>query len=87
MDYKSAHQYSSNHRPQVEDSDKCGCFHCLSVFKPSEINEWVDEDENEIGQTAMCPRCGIDSVIGDKSGVPINREFLKSMQFVWFGEV
>jgi hypothetical protein len=37
-------------------------------------------------QTALCARCGIDSVIGDKSGFPIAREFLAEMQRYWFRE-
>jgi hypothetical protein len=85
FNYKYAHQHSSNHRKVVLESDECGCFYCLSVFKPTEIEEWVDEDDNGIGQTAICPRCGIDSVIGNKSGVPIKKDFLKAMQVFWFG--
>ena len=42
------------------------------------------ENEKEIGQTAICPFCGIDSVIGDRSGVPITKEFLSGMNQVWF---
>ena len=85
LDYKSAHQHSSNHREQIQNSDICGCFYCLSIYRPTEINEWIDKDEKEIGQTALCPRCAIDSVIGDKSGIPIDQEFLKNMKIVWFG--
>lgn len=83
-EYHSAHQYSSNHREQIEESELCGCFYCLETFKPSKIEEWVDEDENEFGQTALCPICGVDSVIGDKSGVPLTKEFLGGMNQVWF---
>lgn len=83
-EYDAAHQYSSNHRKQIEDSELCGCFYCLEVYSLSKITEWVDEDENEVGQTALCPYCGIDSVIGSASGVPLNRVFLSSMQQVWF---
>lgn len=82
----SAHQHSSNHRNEIEESEKCGCFHCFSIFSPKFIDEWVDEDENGVGTTAMCPDCGIDSVIGSKSGFPIEREFLKRMRKLWFNE-
>jgi hypothetical protein len=37
-----------------------------------------------MGQTAICPRCGIDSVIGDESGYPVTREFLAAMKAHWF---
>ncbi|OOG89425.1 cytoplasmic protein [Hydrogenophaga sp. A37] len=79
MDVKSAHQFSSLHRRQVEASSVCGCFFCLSTFAPSEITEWVDEN-----QTALCPSCNVDSVIGSESGVPLSQEFLSSMRSYWF---
>ena len=81
---KTAHQHSDNHREEILQSELCGCFYCLRIFSPSKIIEWVDEDENEIGQTALCPYCDIDSVIGDKSGYSITKEFLSNMNQVWF---
>jgi len=61
----------------------CGCFYCCAVFPPGGIDEWVDEQDGE-GQTALCPRCGIDSVIGDRAGFPITPEFLGRMNEYWF---
>lgn len=67
------------------ESELCGCFNCLKTFSPDEIFYWVDED-NPKGSTAMCPYCNIDSVIGSKSGFPIdNPEFLEEMQRHRFG--
>ena len=84
VDIREAHQRSSNHRTEVESSTLCGCFHCLAEFAPFAIVEWVDDDDNGRGSTAMCPRCGIDSVLGDRSGFPISEEFLTEMQRYWF---
>lgn len=83
-DYKQAHKHSLNHRKEVEASQNCGCFYCLSIFLPSQIKEWVDEDEEDMGTTALCPKCGIDSVLGDKSGYPIYKDFLQTMNKIWF---
>jgi len=80
----AAHKFSSCHRKQLEESALCGCFHCLATFLPTAIDEWVDEDEAGVGQTAMCPRCAIDSVIGSAAGFPVTREFLERMQRHWF---
>ena len=66
------------------DSEACGCFHCLSIFPPSEIEEWTDELHAD-QVTAICPHCMIDSVIGSASGCPISREFLETMKKRWFG--
>lgn len=64
-------------------SERCGCFYCGVIFEPSEIKNWVDEWEG-VGQTALCPHCGIDSVIGAESGYPITEEFLTRMHAHWF---
>jgi len=81
-DYIKAHQFSSNHRPQIESSELCGCFYCLSIFKPTEVREWINEQQG--GETAICPKCGIDSVIGSHAGFPITKEFLSAMSDYWF---
>jgi len=82
---KAAHNKSSNQRDEVLKSECCDCFYCLSIFKPNELIEWVDQDENGTGQTALCPNCGIDSVLGSNSGYPVNDiSFLKEMKSYWF---
>lgn len=65
----------------------CGCFYCLRIFDPSEIEEWIIAD-NPIDKngTAICPHCGIDSVIGESSGFPITTDFLRGMKKCWFDE-
>jgi hypothetical protein len=80
----AAHQFSSNHRHQLLESDSCGCFYCLEVYNPAEITDWVDEDNEGVGKTALCAKCGIDSVVGSASGYPITPEFLKQMRDHWF---
>jgi hypothetical protein len=79
----AAHGHSSRHRGEILTSEVCGCFYCLAIFSPSEIKEWVDTKDG-IGQTALCPKCDIDSVIGSNSGYPIEPEFLDRMQKHWF---
>jgi len=37
----------------------------VKIFPPNQITEWVDADSTGEGQTALCPKCGIDSVIGE----------------------
>jgi len=81
-----AHKLSIYNRKQVEESPLCGCFHCLATFPPADIDEWVDKDGSGVGQTAMCPRCAIDSVLGSTAGFPLTREFLKRMRRHWFSE-
>jgi hypothetical protein len=76
---EAAHKHCTGHREEIASSSACGC--CLAVFKPGEILDWVDENE----VTALCPNCGIDSVIGTASGFPADdRVFLTTMQKHWF---
>jgi hypothetical protein len=81
---KGAHDRSSLHREELQHSDICGCFYCCSEFEPRDIHEWVDECDKGVGQTALCPRCGVDSVIGSASGYPITQDFLARMRAYWF---
>jgi hypothetical protein len=83
-DLKEAHKHSAIHRAEILASELCGCFYCRATFKPAEILDWVDEDKDGIGTTALCPRCGIDSVIGSASGVPLDDAFLRRMRKYWF---
>jgi hypothetical protein len=83
-DYIRAHKHSSNHREELKKSDLCGCFYCLEIYSPAEIEDWIDEDENGTGTCALCAKCGIDSVIGSASSYPITKEFLGKMHLHWF---
>ncbi len=76
----SAHAFSSNNKATLEKDTKCGCFYCLKIFNPCEITEWISDTHG----TAVCPYCGVDSVIGESSNYPITTEFLKAMQEHWF---
>jgi len=78
-DHITAYNWSSYHWFTLMKSNLCGCFHCLEVFTPREIRDWTHDRE-----TALCPRCGVDSVIGSTSGYPIQHEFLAKMHKHWF---
>jgi hypothetical protein len=76
---REAHRHSSGHRVELLKSGVCGCFYCQAIYSPNEITDWTDD-----GQTALCAKCGIDSVIGAESGFPITPEFLVEMNRYWF---
>jgi len=79
LDLDAAHRHCYKSRREAMTSKICGCFHCLAIFPPCEIEQWLDD-----GQTAMCPKCGTDSVIGSASGFSIDEQFLRSMNQRWF---
>ncbi|MEX2366520.1 MAG: cytoplasmic protein [Pseudohongiellaceae bacterium] len=92
-DIIAAHTHSAGHREEIERSDQCGCFFCLEIFSPKAIDDWIQEnpdnkpDAKLTGETAICPNCSVDAVIGSASGYPITRDFLEQMHQHWFGGV
>ncbi len=80
-DLLTAHEHSSHHANEIAASRLCSCFHCEAIFPPSALDEWA-----EGGDTALCPQCGIDSVLGTASGFPVlDPAFLRAMHGKWFG--
>ena len=65
---------SFKNKAQVAISDVCGCYYCIKTFQPEEVVEWTDN-----GTTAICPRCGIDAVLGSASGFSIDEATLKEI--------
>lgn len=76
-----AHPYSRSHKSSIIQDKLCGCFYCLEIFPPEEISDWVEDDNDK---TALCPYCGIDSVLGESCGFPLTSSFLKKMNTYWF---
>ena len=73
------HTHCIHNRPALAGSQAAGCFHCLASFAPSAITEWVDDDD-----TALCPHCGIDSVIPSDPTIPLSPTLLQAMHSYWF---
>ena len=75
---------SKKNRPQIERSHVCACYHCGSTFPPSAITEWAGSDRQPRRQTACCPECGAEAVIGSEGGFPMTSEFLEELKIHWF---
>ena len=73
--------HSIKNEESILKSDFCGCFHCISIFPVADIKEMVVEKDGF--KTAICPICGIDSVLGDAS-VDITAEILESLNAHYF---
>lgn len=70
--YTAARVHASKHRVELEAGERCGCFFCFRTFPPSAIKAWIDAN-----QTALCPHCGIDAVLG--CAQRIDNKFLRGM--------
>lgn len=58
MDIEQAPKLSMCNHGEIAEMVQCGCYFCCEVFDGKEVTEWTDEN-----QTAVCPRCGVDSVL------------------------
>ena len=79
---KQAHQKSIFNKSKILSSNNCACFCCEEFFSTSEIKDYFEEVEGK-DETAVCPKCGIDSIIDDS--FPINDPiFLVEMSKYFF---
>jgi hypothetical protein len=86
-----AYRFLSNNWRQVQASTMCGCCNCLQTFAPDDVVAWtglsfddVDNEDAMNKQTAVCPHCGSESVLGNGSGFSVGPEFLLQMNEAWF---
>jgi hypothetical protein len=75
IDAELAHQDSIRNRSAIFKIGSCSCFFCMRRFGASLITEWTDG-----GDTAICPHCGIDSLLPGNVGT----EELYRMNERWF---
>ncbi|MEQ1650253.1 MAG: hypothetical protein ABL898_16865 [Hyphomicrobiaceae bacterium] len=80
---RAALKHAINNEDEVKASEQAGCFHCLEIFDVSEIEDWV-ETEGGHSQSAVCPHCDVESVIGDGAGFALTEEFLTALRDVKF---
>ena len=76
---KGIHSHTLRNRKEIEASDNCACISCCEIFNPSEVEEYIDE-----GETALCPKCGIDAVIGDFTGISLDPTTLNELHKEFF---
>jgi hypothetical protein len=77
---KELHDQSSHNFTAIRLAETVGCFYCVSFIDKEKIKEWIEE---VVGgeDTALCPKCGIDSLLPD-----VTMEQLKEMNDEYFGK-
>ena len=78
---KEAHDHSFKNKEEIMASKGIVCYFCKMEAIPDDIDEWVKEQDGK--ETAVCPSCGIDSIIGDASGLNVTPAFLEEMGRHW----
>ncbi len=88
-DLTKIHKFAMCNRGDLEKAELCGCFYCRNIYRPSEIKQWMKEhtpDGSPRPDTAICPYCGIDSVIAERDDLKITPKLLMDMYNRWFEE-
>lgn len=68
--HKAVH-LSMKNRKEVKASNQCGCYYCFSVFPSVNVKEWTDNN-----QTALCPKCSVDSILPEITNVNVLKKFI-----------
>jgi len=66
MKHKEYHHTIAN-RKEIEQSEQCFCTYCHQHFAAREVTDFIKDKSDD---TALCPNCGTDAVIGDACGLP-----------------
>ncbi|MEM0999058.1 MAG: hypothetical protein AAGN35_18505 [Bacteroidota bacterium] len=74
-----AHEHSVYNRAALAQSDQAACYYCRTTFAASEVAEFTDD-----AQTALCPYCGIDAVLPETAGYPLDYMTLRALHQYWF---
>lgn len=84
-DIKQFAKFAFNNKKPLQSSVQCGCVYCLKIFAPEEIKHWIDAKDikRQEGQTALCPYCGVDSIIPDDNKT-LTEDILKQAKEYWF---
>lgn len=75
------HRHTHANAAELENSESCGCVACERIFAPDQVVSWIPGPE---GDTAVCPFCGVDAVVGSASGIPITASVLARAHARWF---
>lgn len=76
------HTHCTANREEIEASSRCACLYCQEVYRATEVNDFIVEPS--LKETALCPRCGANAVIGDATGIPFYKELIRKLHQRYF---
>ncbi len=68
---------------QILHSKTCSCLFCRQTYDARLVHDWVNDEQ---GISAICPECGMDAVVGDNNGEPMDKALLKELNLAFYGE-
>jgi hypothetical protein len=71
------HKHSIKNKVEVLNSVKCACFHCFRIYESVAVDTFLQENDGQ--ETALCPTCITDTIIGDASGFNLTDEMIDAL--------
>ena len=71
--------FATSNRRALEHSDQAGCYYCKKIYNAALVTDFLENEE-----TALCPKCGIDSVIPSNSPIELTPQNLVDLNRYWF---
>lgn len=75
--------HTHNNEIEVLHSKSCSCLFCRQSFDARDVHDWTSDDN---GLSAICPECGMDAVVPDNGGAPLDKATLKEANLAFYGE-
>lgn len=76
--------HTKNNEIEILNSTQAYCLFCRDHFSAREIYDWAMDDEGN--NNAICPKCGMDAIVGDASGFSFNHDELREVNMAIYGE-
>jgi hypothetical protein len=76
---RAAIKFATSNEQALKESAYAGCYYCLRIYPSSEVTQFL-----EVERTALCPKCGIDSVLPSNSPYELTVDTLKELNKFWF---
>ncbi len=78
-DYMKVSNSAFKNKEIIKKSNKVACYYCLNIYDATHIRDYTDDN------TAICPFCDVDTIIGDATNYPIeDKNFLEHMYWYAF---
>jgi hypothetical protein len=83
---EAAHEHCFGNEVEVCASECACCIACAIAFPAKLVRETAPQRGSD-GPTVFCPVCAFDTVVGDRSGYPVDDpEFITAMNRKYFKE-
>lgn len=76
---RMAIKFATSNKVSLAKSEYAACYFCMEIYPAKEVIDFLATED-----TALCPRCGIDSVLPDQSPYELTKENLLELHKFWF---